>query len=121
MLEIKSYKIINCPRKRLDLTNFTSVEKWFKKNKPDIVINCAGRVGGILDNSKYQDEYLYINTIIGLNLVATQIETPSYINEISSYPNKIKNFWKIVKKKNPNVSSEEIFSSVYHIVLKKYN
>ena len=67
--KIKSYKIIDCPRKKLDLTNLISVEKWFKKNKPHIVINCAGRVGGILDNSKYQDEYLYANTTIGLNLI----------------------------------------------------
>ena len=67
--KVKSYKIIDCPRKKLDLTNLVSVERWFKKYKPHIVINCAGRVGGILDNSKYQDEYLYINTIIGLNLI----------------------------------------------------
>ena len=63
------YNIINCPRKNLDFTDRARVEKFFKKYKPSIVINCAGRVGGILDNSKYQDEYLYINTIIGLNLV----------------------------------------------------
>mgnify|MGYP001166859752 CR=1 FL=1 len=57
----------------------------------------------------------------GLNLVANQIETPSFISEISKYPNHIKDFWKTVQKKNPTLSSEEIFSSVYHIVLKKYN
>ncbi len=67
--KIRSYKIIDCPRKKLDFTNLKSVEKWFKKNRPHIVINCAGRVGGILDNSKYQDEYLYVNTTIGLNLI----------------------------------------------------
>lgn len=72
--KVKSYKIINCPRKKLDLTNSKSVEKWFKKNKPQIVINCAGKVGGILDNSKYQDEYLYINTTIGLNLVKMSLK-----------------------------------------------
>ena len=42
--------------------------KIFQINKPNIVINCAGRLG-ILDNSKYQDEYLYVNTLIGLNLI----------------------------------------------------
>ena len=26
-------------------------------------------VGGILNNSKYPDEYLYVNTLIGLNLI----------------------------------------------------
>ena len=45
-----------------------------EKNKPHIVINCAGRVGGILDNSSYQDEYLYINTLIGLNLINTSLK-----------------------------------------------
>ena len=39
------------------------------KNKPEIVINCAGKVGGILDNSLNQSDYLYENAIIGLNLV----------------------------------------------------
>tara|TARA_B100001057_G_scaffold80269_1_gene75452 strand:- start:77 stop:1006 length:930 start_codon:yes stop_codon:yes gene_type:complete len=63
------YKIIECPRKKLDFTNAQQVERFFKKNKPNLVINCAGRVGGILDNSSYQDEYLYTNTMIGLNIV----------------------------------------------------
>ena len=65
----KSFKIIDCLRKDLDFTNIKVLEKWFKKNKPNIVINCAGKVGGILDNSKYQDQYLFNNTLIGLNLV----------------------------------------------------
>ena len=69
-----SYKIIDCKRKDLDFTSQTSVDQWFKKNKPEIVINCAGRVGGILDNSMYQDDYLYINTMIGLNLINASLE-----------------------------------------------
>ena len=62
------YKIIECSRKKLDFTDFKKVDKFFRLNKPDIVINCAGKVGGILDNSSYQNDYLYINTLIGLNL-----------------------------------------------------
>ena len=69
LLKKKNYKIINCNRKKLDLTSQDSVDKWFKKNQPDIVINAAGKVGGILDNSRYQSDYLYINTMIGMNLV----------------------------------------------------
>ena len=65
----KKFIILSCKRKNLDFTDRSKVEIWFKKNKPDIVINCAGRVGGILDNSTYQSDYLYTNTIIGLNLV----------------------------------------------------
>ena len=64
----KKYNILDCSRKKLDLTNQEKVYNWIKKKKPDIVINAAGRVGGILDNSRFQDEYLYINSMIGLNL-----------------------------------------------------
>ena len=56
--------MINCRRKDLDFTNQSAVEKWFKKNKTEIVINAAGRVGGILDNNNYQDDFLYINAMI---------------------------------------------------------
>jgi len=94
------------------------LEKNFPKRKDSIL---DAYYNGLGHPRTTFDELIKFANIIGLNLVATQIETPSYINKISSYPNKIKNFWKTVKKKNPTVSSEEIFSSVYHIVLKKYN
>ena len=38
-------KIIVQSRKKLDLTNRNRVNKFLKKTKPDIVINCAGKVG----------------------------------------------------------------------------
>ena len=65
----KNYTVISCGRKDLDLTNQQNVNQWFKKNKPEIVINAAGRVGGILDNSKFQTDYIYINTMIGFNVL----------------------------------------------------
>lgn len=46
-------------------------------------------------------------------------EPPRYIEEVISYSNSIKNFWKIIKKNYPNVSSEEVLSGIYHIVLEK--
>lgn len=69
----KKYLIINCWRKTLDLTNQEAVQHWFKKNKPDIVINAAGRVGGILDNSLYKADYIYQNTFIGFNLLNSSL------------------------------------------------
>ncbi|MDA9650342.1 NAD-dependent epimerase/dehydratase family protein [Candidatus Pelagibacter sp.] len=90
----KSYRILSCPRKKLDFTNITKVEKWIKNNKPEIVINCAGKVGGILDNSKYQHEYLYRNTMIGLNLanISFKYNVKKFINLGSAciYPKKTK-------------------------------
>ena len=56
-------------RKKLDLTNWNKVNKFLKKTKPDIVINCAGKVGGILENFTYPKEFLFENIYIQLNLL----------------------------------------------------
>jgi GDP-L-fucose synthase len=69
LLKEKNYKIIECKRKDLDFTNYQKVLLFFKKKKPNIVINAAGKVGGILDNSKYPIDYLNKNILIGLNLI----------------------------------------------------
>ena len=64
LLKSMNYQIIVCKRNDLDLVNQKDVQSWFKKNKPDIVINAAGKVGGILDNSKNQMTYIQINELI---------------------------------------------------------
>ena len=69
LLKKKKFKIIDCKRKKLDFTSQIQVDRWFKRHKPDIVINAAGRVGGILDNYTFQSDYLYLNTMIGMNIV----------------------------------------------------
>ena len=69
LLKKERFSIINCSRKNLDLTDQKQVDNWFKKNKPSIVINAAGRVGGILDNSTFLSDYIYINTMIGMNVI----------------------------------------------------
>ena len=94
ILKKKNFNILQCKRKDLDLTNQNHVEKWFKKNRPDIVINAAGKVGGILDNSKYIDEYIYINIMIGFNLLncANKYGVKKFINLGSAciYPREAK-------------------------------
>ena len=65
---------------KLDLLNIVKIRRFIKKNKPDIIINCAGRVGGILANSTYPVEFLNHNIFIQLNLINV------------AYENKIKNF-----------------------------
>jgi GDP-L-fucose synthase len=69
LLQNKSFKIIECKRKDLDFTSQEQVNKWFEKYRPEIVINAAGRVGGILDNSNNKIDYIYINTMIGFNIL----------------------------------------------------
>jgi GDP-L-fucose synthase len=75
LLKRKNFFIIDCKRKDLDLTDQSKTRLWFKKNQPDAVINAAGKVGGILDNSLHQAEYIYRNTIIGFNLIRCSLES----------------------------------------------
>ena len=88
------HKIITINRKRLDLTNWKDTNTFLKKNKPDIVINCAGKVGGILANYTYPKEFLLENINIQLNLVDTCFKNKikTFINLGSSciYPKKAK-------------------------------
>ena len=42
--------LILVSRKKLDLENFVKVNFFLKEKKPDVIINCAGRVGGIMAN-----------------------------------------------------------------------
>ena len=87
-------KIISQSRKKLDLTNWNKVNKFLKKTKPDIVINCAGKVGGILANFTYPKEYLFENIYIQLNLLDACFNNnvKTFINLGSSciYPKKSK-------------------------------
>jgi GDP-L-fucose synthase len=46
LLKHKKYKIIECKRKYLDFTNYHKVSLFFKKKKPNIVINAAGKATG---------------------------------------------------------------------------
>ena len=72
--KIGAKKIIISSRKNLDLLDVNKLRKFVKKNKPDIIINCAGRVGGILANSTYPVQFLNENILIQLNLINLAFE-----------------------------------------------
>ena len=78
----KIHKIITCDRNKLDLTRYYQVNKFVKKNKPDFIINCAGKVGGILANSIDPLNFLTQNLEIQLNILKACIE-----NEIKYFIN----------------------------------
>ena len=54
----------------------------------------------------------------GFVMKCEKVETPSYLNKLLEL-SATKNFWKKIRKNYPTVSSEELFSSVYHIVFQK--
>ncbi len=88
------HRIITQNRKKLDLTNWQKTNKFIEKTKPDIVINCAGKVGGILANFTFPKEFLFENIYIQLNLINSCFKNRvrTYINLGSSciYPKKAK-------------------------------
>tara|TARA_B100000963_G_scaffold120047_1_gene104601 strand:+ start:6145 stop:7128 length:984 start_codon:yes stop_codon:yes gene_type:complete len=56
-------------KKELDLLNYESVEKWFSKKKPTVVILAAAKVGGILANSSQPTEFILENLKIQNNVI----------------------------------------------------
>ena len=75
-------KIITVNRKVLNLENFQEVNKFVKRNKPDAIINCAGRVGGIHANNSYPTEFLNENILIQTNLIRS-----AFLNNIDNFIN----------------------------------
>ena len=69
-LEKAGYQnLIGLNSKELDLRNQTAVEAFFSKERPEIVIDAAAKVGGILANNTYPYAFLMENMQIQNNLI----------------------------------------------------
>ena len=68
----KSFKeenILSPSRNELNLFNGEAVKRWFFRNKPNIVILAAARVGGIMANLKFPYNFINENLKIQTNLI----------------------------------------------------
>ena len=96
-LKEKGFTNLNLPKKNdLNLLNENKVQEYFKKKKPDIVINLAAKNAGALIIQRNKFEYLYQNTKISQNLIFAcyKNNTNIFLNisSASAYPNnKLKN------------------------------
>ena len=61
--------ILTFSSKELDLRDQSSVNEFYKKQKPDFVILAAAKVGGIRANNKYKAEFIYDNLMIESNVI----------------------------------------------------
>lgn len=61
--------IITADYPGLDLIRQEQVERFFEKNKPEIVIVAAAKVGGILANNTYRADFIYDNLMIEANII----------------------------------------------------
>lgn len=67
-------KIIIAERKKLDLINKDKVFNFIKKNKPEVVIIAAAKVGGIKFNNEDFAKFIYENLEIQNNLIHASYE-----------------------------------------------
>ena len=82
LLESKGFKnIIGKTYKELDLRDQSQVESFVREENPDIIIDSAAKVGGILANNNYPYEFLMDNMLIQNNLIraAHQNNVPKFI------------------------------------------
>ncbi|CAA6819141.1 MAG: NAD-dependent epimerase/dehydratase family protein [uncultured Sulfurovum sp.] len=86
----QSYKLLTPSSSELNLLDRCSVDAYLKEHKPDIVIHCAGIVGGIQANIANPVNFLVHNTQMGLNIIMGSKEAgiKKFINMSSScmYP-----------------------------------
>lgn len=88
--EISKHELLTPRSKELNLLDYVSVLNYIKENKPDLIIHCAGKVGGIQANMKDMYGFYTENAVMGMNLVraAKECGVKKFINLSSSctYP-----------------------------------
>lgn len=61
--------ILTASRAEVDLRDQQAVRGWFARERPQVVVLAAARVGGILANDSYPADFLYDNLMIEANVV----------------------------------------------------
>jgi GDP-L-fucose synthase len=67
--EITKHDILKPTSSKLNLLDFNEIQNYLKKTKPDMIIHCAGKVGGIQANIKDMYNFFTDNALMGINLV----------------------------------------------------
>ena len=87
---ISQNEIIAPSHSQLELTDYNAVFEFIEKEKPDLIIHTAGRVGGIAANIADPYGFFTENILIGINLVraSKELRIKNFLNLSSScfYP-----------------------------------
>jgi len=68
-LEKQHYHVIVAQRNRWDLREQNEVNEFFNGYRPDYVINCAGKVGGINANNTQGVDFIVDNILMQINII----------------------------------------------------
>lgn len=71
-----SYTTVVSTRKDTNLFNFDETKKTINDLKPDVIINAAAKVGGIVANNNLRSEFILENLKININIFEACIEKP---------------------------------------------
>ena len=66
---ILQYDLLCPSSSELNLLNYKDIDNYIKNYKPEMVIHCAGRVGGIQVNMQNMYTFFVENALMGINLV----------------------------------------------------
>ena len=62
-------ELIASTRTTTNLFSFDETSKFINQTKPDLIINAAARVGGILANNSYRSDFILENLKININIL----------------------------------------------------
>jgi GDP-L-fucose synthase len=75
---------------KIDLRNQDKTYKFLKKNKPDVVLIAAAKVGGILENMNYGADFISDNLLIQNNLIIgsfkNRVKKLIFLSSSCAYP-----------------------------------
>lgn len=71
-----NFKIFTPSRQNVNLFNFDDTYNYIQEIKPNWIINCAAKVGGIMANNTFRTEFMIENLKINLNLLESCINQP---------------------------------------------
>ena len=72
----KVTELIPSTRKDTNLFNFEETQDTIKQTKPDVLINAAAKVGGIVANNSLRTEFILENLKINMNILEASIPFP---------------------------------------------
>lgn len=83
-------ELVTRTHRELDLCNQADVEAFFAEVKPDVVIHCAAKVGGIHANRTFPAEFIYQNLAMSANVIHAAwkngVERFVYLGSSCIYP-----------------------------------
>lgn len=82
--------ILTATRAELDLLDQAAVREWFDRERPQVVVLAAAKVGGIHANNSWPADFLYDNLMIEANVVEaayrTEAEKLLFLGSSCIYP-----------------------------------